>query len=333
MNVVSAAVPLRKFAINEWSCFFNRSFKYTMNNAFIYEVIAINNRCIENVHEGTIAHALSELQVAMRLFKDRATAVLEPIGHEQNAIQALHCNELQFSLQLHQNQIELTSSGVVAIQFSPQTMFSHSCLLSTTSSSPISICQHQLLLVIKNKIHATPSMSMNDLAVESGSVSTEDVQLICATMLYNMAILCHKYAFTGSHNNYCMSSRTTDIIRALKMYELLVNFCNQRNDVPMDHPLNQTHRPYSSSKQMIQIIQLIAYNNYAEICYELGNYAKYKNCMDVLQYHLYSLLSSSWTNDNCNDITGIGSGIIYDELKLNVLTYKLCPTPRLASAA
>ena len=126
---------------------------------------------------------------------------------------------------------------------------------------------------------------------------------------------------------------TTDIIRrAAKIYELLIEFCNQSHVIAtrsMNHPLrhHETHCA-STSVGMIRVVQLIAYNNYAEICYELGNYVNYKKCMDVFQY----LVASSWSHYFTAEESGSCDSIL-NELKLNVYMYKLCPMPTLAPAA
>ena len=322
-----------------------------MNNAIVHEVIAINNRCLESLHDGSIARALSELQVAMQLLKQRAVAaaVVNPVCRESHATELLQkSSSTATSFQPppadtnnsgmknnHQPYIhpqELPSTGVVGIMFCPNATHITSCLLSQTSK-PISLCYHQLLLVADdNRYATTPSISANFRTNLSDTVSTEDVRLLCATLLYNMGLLCHRYAYICHRNSHPATSITANIIRASEIYELVIEFCEQRNVVTTRR---QTH-DICTNERMIHMIKMMACNNCAEVCYELGNYVKYKICMDVLQYHL--ILPSSFTNNHTDDTAGSGSDIIYNiiyiELKLNVLIYKLFPTaPTLASAA
>ena len=311
-----------------------------MNNAIIHEVIAINNRCIENLHDGNIAHMLSELQVAMYIIKQRVAAI-DPICCETNVAELqtepsspgelpLPSPQLNNSYNTlpsnHHHQLQQVSSTVVArIKFSPMV----TCLLSQSSPKPISICQHQLLLVAEDKMYETSSMENHQ---ENGAVSTEDMHLICATLLYNMGLLCHKYAYIYSNCSHYTTPNTSNIVRASKIYELLIEFCNQGNIVTTgtSHPPNQTLRLSSN----VRMIQMIAYNNYAEICYEVGNYVMYKHSMNEIQNHLLlELLTFYSNNSNSNNTAGSGADIVYRELQLNVLIYKLCPAPTLASAA
>lgn len=320
-----------------------------MNNAIIREVIDINNRCIEDLHDGTISRALSALQVAMHLFKQRAAAAIDPDGHgldvtelpvqKESSSTNISLRPQQFEPYYNdlsnnqQQQQEISPTGIVRIKFSPEATSTGSCLLSQTSPKPISLCQHQLLLVVaKEEMDTTSPMSVNRLENVRGAVSTEDVHLICATLLYNMGLLCHKYAYICNCNIHHTTANPTNIVRASKIYELLIQFCNQRNVVPLNHPLNEAHH-LSPSASMIQTIQMIAYNNYAEICYELGRYIKCKNCIDVLQYHLTLSPNSASTSTDRNYTFRCGSEIMYRELQLNVLIFRLFPTPTLASAA
>jgi hypothetical protein len=323
-----------------------------MNNSLIQEVITINNCCIEDLHDGTIAHALSELQVAMHIFKQRAAVVVDPMCHEPHGTGFLHessstnmpvslrppptfdpnCNHLPSSLHRHQ-QASSSSKSVVGIKFSPMAKPNPGgpCLLSQLSPKPISLCQHQLLLIAEDNIYASPSISANYAGNVSDAVSTEDVHLICATLLYNMGLFCHKYAYISNCSTHHTAPNLTNFIRASKIYELLIEFCDSRNMLMagISHCPHQVNHLSTN----VRMIQTIAYNNYAEICYELGNYTKYMHCMHEIQNHLSFLLLSRCYNNQSNDTVRSGTDIVYRDLQLNVLMYKMCPVPTLASAA
>jgi hypothetical protein len=271
--------------------------------------------------------------MAMQVFKQRAVAIIQPTRHEalsenqedslstsiylQPPPQAVgfHCNKVSSGLNPHEQHVSSSPHRRVGIEFDKQTASpTQSLLLSQSPPSPISLFQHHLLLHFKNDV----------LEAKSDAACVADVHVISAAMLYNMGLLCHMYAYVHNRSNHDAVPKTTGIIRALRMYELLIELCNQWNSVYAEHSQNQTDR-------IIQIIQLMAYNNYAGICYELGNYVKYKKIMDVLQHQL--ALSLSCTVNYRVDFTGSGSDNIYNELKLNVFIYKLFSTPKLASAA
>jgi hypothetical protein len=275
--------------------------------------------------------------MAMQLFKQRAVAVVQPLRDEPHGTQIqedslsanvssdFNCNKVLSSIHSYEQQ-EPSSQLVVGLKFD-QKAASHaqSFFSSQTSASPISLCQHQILFDTKKKIDRTPSQSTNHVANECDAASTDDTNLICAAMLYNMGLLCHKYAYIDNGSNHNTLPKTTAIIQASKMYELVIEFCNQLKLVSSSHPRHE-------SDLMIQIIRSMAINNYAGICYELGNYVKYKNCMDIVHFQLVAFSSNS-TFSHLVDFIRSESGNIYGEMKLNVLIYKLFSTPTLASAA
>lgn len=277
------------------------------------KVIAINNHCIETLSDGNISHALSELTVAMRFIKQ----FIDPIqpGPQTDAVELLpepSCNSLRPTLPplvpassfqdppSHYPHQKVSSSITVSIASAT------SFLSSSASPTPIVRCQHPLLLQVSHKSNV------------NGPDFTDQVHVVCAALLYNMALLCHEYAI-------CSRTRgphEANHIRASKTYELLIAFCNQSAMV------NTMHRDFSS----IKMIQMMAYNNYADVCYESGNYVKYMHCMNGVQTQL--LLSQLSSNSSADfNIPNDARKVIYNELQLNILMARLFPNIRTAPSA
>ena len=291
-----------------------------MTNAIVHEVIATNNRCIQNLHDGNIAHSLSALHVAMSTLKRHADAidlgrgeVFFPLSEAQN--------------DHHQYRESILTTYTVRIEIGPNATSKTTYRSSLVSQTPIARCHNYLLLSIVEKVDVTPSIG-NHVKNAYGTASASDLHLICAALMYNMGILCHNYAYNCNSNGSCqsVSINTANLIRASKLYELLIELCNQSDMVLASNPRNDTHCLCSS----FSLIRMIAYNNYAEICYAFGNYMKYKYCMNAI---LHQLGLPTCSNSSRNSIADSTIAIIYREIRLNVVIYKVCTAPTLAAAA
>lgn len=134
-----------------------------------------------------------------------------------------------------------------------------------------------------------------------------------------MGLLYHQYANTCPLSTHDSMPNSTFIIVALNIYELLIQLCNHI-DVWND---NDTQEHCSH----LRIIQLLAYNNYGEICYKVGKYDKYQHSMKNLQSHLQCFLLN--LSRNHTEVFAM----ICNNLRLNAALATLFPGPALALAA
>jgi hypothetical protein len=262
------------------------------------KVVAINNYCIETLSDGNISHALSELTVAMRFIKQ----FIDPIqpGPQTDAGELLP--EPSSSFQDPPRHCPHQKASSITVSIASATSF----LSSSASPTPIVRCQHPLLLKVSHKSNV------------NGPDFTDHVHVVCAALLYNTALLCHEYAICSRTRG----PREANHIRASKTYELLIAFCNQSAMV------NTMHRDFSS----ITMIQMMAYNNYGDVCYESENYVKYMHCMNGVQTQLLLSQQSSISSADFNTPNDTRA-VIYNELQLNVLVARIFPNITTAPSA
>ena len=302
-----------------------------MNEEIVRTVIAINNRCIEQLHDENVGHVLSEIHHALTLLKQVAIVdppFRAPVSCPTNIVQSsspptprsLH------GLQTNHHQCHHQSRMVnVRIKFQREEANIASQVSTPTFSTPIVACNRLLLFDAANQYETSPSMvqRQNQPEIVNDSVSTEDLHLICATLLYNMGLLFHLHA-TTYHRNPDTSFHSFFDIRASKIYELVIRLCYQSN-------IWNTHDPYQQHRSTLRIIQMMAYNNYGKTCYNFGNYITYHHCINVLQHQL--VFVSRWNSHFNNGSDVSVERRVISELRLNVLVAKLFPVPTLASAA
>ena len=308
----------------------------TMNVEVVRTVIAINNRCIEQINDGNFIHALSEIHEAMALLKHGVT-IVDPASHISSGV------GLPFSMMvssqssqdgsINSRQQQQSAMLTVQIKFQldePSTARTQNMSTLPVFSTPIVACNHLLLISTVNGIDIRSStvedqhqqVSVND------AVSTEDLHLLSAALLYNMGLLFHKYANTSHHNDHGISFHSTSNFRASQIYELLIQLCSHGN---IWNATSDTHNGCQQHRCYLRMIQMMAYNNYAKICYKLGNYLTYQHCMNALQYQLMylSTVGSNFHNEN----TEPGELELINDLRLNAFVANLFPIPILASAA
>lgn len=194
-----------------------------------------------------------------------------------------------------------------------------SFLSSSASPTPIVRCQHPFLLVVAVDPSAVVPSQVSHIPNVNAAEFIEQVHVVCAALLYNMAFLCRENAAICSR---IRGPDEANNIRASKTHELLIKFCNQ------SAMLCTMHRNFSS----INMILMMAYNNYAEVCYASDDYVKYIHCMNGVQNQL--LLSKQSSNSSVGFIIpNDAREVIYNELLLNVLVARLFPSITSAPSA
>ena len=311
-----------------------------MNEEVILTVIDINNRCIEELHHGNLIPTLSELHEAMVILKqgvaitDSSSQSSHLVGVPASIATAVSPQSTHVIPNNHQQQQSAVVSVRIQFQradpFTDQSSYPYILEVSTLST-PIIFINHLVVIIAVDRNATRSSMveqqnqSVNDI---SDTISTEDLHLLSAAILYNMGLLFQQYANTCHLYNQNASQSATILFRASKIYELLIQLCSHRNiwNTSTGNTLDA-----NQNRCCMRMIQTIAYNNYSNICYKLGNYNMFRHCMNVVQYQLIVLSSSSTYSSNENMASGEEE--ILNELRLNTLVAKLFPVPTLASAA
>jgi hypothetical protein len=305
-----------------------------MSEEVVRTVIAVNNSCVEHLHNGNLISTLSELHEAMKLLKQGVT-IVDPTSrssHHEGVLSSIQVPVLPRSNHVVTNDhYNRSSTLVVRMQFQREESFTDRTNLTDvpTSTTPIVACNRLLVIVaVDQDVARIPRPEQHHQTDNSGdAVSTEDLHLLSVALLYNMGLLCQQIA-SFCHNQDTRRSAAT-MCHASKIYELLIQLCSHGNiwmTPPPTTPVDANHH-----RCFLRMIQMIAYNNYAKICYKLGNYTMYQYCMNVLQYQLIFLLS--WNTNPTNDNRASNEQDILTELQLNALVAKLLPVPTLAPAA
>jgi hypothetical protein len=299
-----------------------------MSEQVVRTVIAINNKCIEHLHDGNLITTLSDLHEAMKLLK-QGVNIVDPTArssHHEGMPSSIQAPVFPCSYHVEtNNQYNTNSTVVVRIQFQREASLTDRTNLTDipSSTTPIVACNRLLVIVAVNQDATHPSDHVSD------AVSTEDLHLLSVALLYNMGLLCQQIANFGYRRNQDTAQNSAAMFHAAKIYELLIQLCSHGNiwmTPPPTTPVDANHH-----RCFLRMIQMIAYNNYAKNCYRMGDYIMYQHCMNVLQYQLIFLLSS---NENCpNDNKSTSEKDILNELQLNALVANLLSVPTLASAA
>ena len=282
-----------------------------MYEQVVRSVIAINNRCIEQLNRGNVIPTLCELHEAMALLKNEV---------------ALECPTLPVDTQGNQQQAKMVG---VHIQFRMDKLSnryrSDPCLSTIPSpTTPIVLCNHFLLIETMEQNVVVPSASGPQY---QSDIVNKCLQLLCAALLYNMGLLCQHYASTCHLSNQNGSQGTTIALRASAIYEMLIHLCSQGNIWNTDTTTSDANQDHI---YFLQIIQMMAYNNFGKIYYKMGDYLIYQQCMIVLQHQLMFLSNFGL---NARNRAELNVQEILNELQLNALVANLFPIQTLASAA
>jgi hypothetical protein len=291
-----------------------------MSSEIVLTVIAINNRCVEQLCDSKLKESLQELQHAISLTKK----VVATVDHASQQVRQI-----------------AQSSSILGATFLPDDRsMAHSPIQSQqlheliNSNTPIVMCHRPLLLYVSRENHDYHRSSSVQLT--EGNFSSSDVHLVCAVLLFNIALICHKYSY-NLHRVQNQSPVTCYLVRASKLYVQLIAFLNIC-DTNSEMITNTTrYRSY------ISMIQMVAYNNYGQICYEIGNYTQYQYCMNEIQHGLLkareACIDAVTDHENDRDVltpstSTTGYEIVRNEIQLNVLVCTLFrPEDGSASAA
>jgi hypothetical protein len=173
------------------------------------------------------------------------------------------------------------------------------------SKSPIVACLCPIILVaedasIMNHSSATgstlpPDPPQLDVTLSSLSSMHDALHLVSAATLLNTGMMFHRMALRSSHTNgrgdntmdqpsgTTLSARCC--MRAMELYELLIQLFHKDSRLEMiANGINMHSNDFRALHFMpyMQMMKTITYNNYAQLCYEAGNYFQYVSCMNAL---------------------------------------------------
>jgi hypothetical protein len=358
-------------------------------------VISINNRCVDQIGADitSVVNIIAEMQRAVSLIKE----VVTPAELEPSSSDILHSNQHQMipapsnvpppeSLLPLQDPSPTTTATTTMIRI----QFRNNDVQRRTepfqfSKSPIVACLCPIVLVedasIMNHSHPPPCPGCTALASSTATSSSKHdaLHLVSTTILLNIAMLFHRMAFrqnsmsdSDTHRRRGASSTAPYWMRAMELYELLIQLLNKDSllKTNTDHMNSNNHKNDNGDSGCIRTRQYIAYmrmmksityNNYAQLCYETGNFIHYIPCMDGLYHQLHQLLpfltdattivacdrnstavsqnhhQNNHMNDDTDDPSHFYSSSGYEPIRatiqLNVLVGQLLAIPHIARAA
>ena len=126
-----------------------------------------------------------------------------------------------------------------------------------------------------------------------------DLHLISSALLLNLGMMMHRMALRQQMSNTDDTLPTTatsherDWIRASKLYELLLSLFHKEPDTDRSSDICSMPFYYYHIRGM-RMMKMIVYNNYAQICYEMGRYHQYYTCILLLQEQI----RLDWTHED-----------------------------------
>jgi hypothetical protein len=276
----------------------------------LQDVLLMNNNCIHQMEQqndtSNLLSALHVLQCALRMLRNEAA--------ESSKIDTTTCDSLasaSLSSSFHSYQPETSLQVGAHMRFA----LSKSTEQSTSTQSDVFFIYDRPLL-----LHVTHSESHDNINDDKDIMS-----FIGATLLFNFAVVCHRYGRTQDGNN-----RTTLLLHAAKLYTVLIELLNDiivtkasTNDLPESNDEAVCHTC------SIFLLLTITYSNLGLIYFDLDKYAECHECMVTLnellldQNEFYEIIPVRF---NFFDP-------LINEVKMNVKFWKLYVPSSVAVAA
>lgn len=294
------------------------------------DVVILNNDCIqEMLHHPNeperFIHAFRTLQDALRMLRNdasladmdvvklRASGGIPDTESHSSCRDALPCTHRSESLPRHS---ALIPSGQNLSLPSPN----HNQFESNPSTDVYYLYDRPLL--IYHTYH-----DVND-AYDDTALDT--MNFVCATLLFNLSLICHRYAMTQRDQ-----SRSDLLHNARKLYNVLIellidivttnettsSIATTTNTIVESNEEEEEEEEVAKGGDIILLLTL-SYHCLGHLNFELGMFAESSECM----MKLHSVFVSQC--DFFESIWSIRFDAIIDEIKLNIVFWKMhVPSP------
>jgi hypothetical protein len=277
-----------------------------MKNESVYRVIALNNCCLKQLNYSNLSEGLYVLQNALSVI--RQVVDMTSTNEAKNPTNTPSEEDVNPTDQR-------TSISVVRIMF-----LEESCASSSSSST---LFQDKFHHDISNEMSMLPIVSYQrpiqifvDLCEQCTDdtedmmrddvefFSANDLHVICATIIFNMALICHKLAYINRSN------QTYYLMDVAKLYKILLEIVDR---IDVNDISYATDAPTAA-------LTIVTYNNYAQICYELGYPVQYHFSMKMVQS-----MMNCYDCIRIDDETDVDFMVGFDDsdIRLNVLSYQV----------
>ena len=153
----------------------------------------------------------------------------------------------------------------------------------------------------------------------------DTMNFVCATVLFNLALICHRYAMTQSEG-----ARSNLLLNSRKLYTVLIDLlCDivGSNETSSTQQADMNIMAESDDEELrtsddILLLLTLTYHCLGHLYYELGMFSESSECMMKLHYVFMS------QNDVFDGIRLSYFYNIIDEIKLNIVFWKMhVPSP------
>jgi hypothetical protein len=166
--------------------------------------------------------------------------------------------------------------------------------------------------------------------MDDDDVDLDTMNFVCATVLFNLALICHRYAMTQS-----AGARSDLLLNSRKLYNVLIELLT---DIVTTNETSSTLAAANASlvesddeecrtSDDILLLLTLTYHCLGHLYYEFGMCAESSECMMKLHYVFMT------RNDIFESIRLSYFYNILDEIKLNIVFWKMYVPSPIAIAA
>lgn len=285
------------------------------------DVMILNNDCLQDMlripdEPERLINAFRILQHALRMLRnDASLAMMEfksphhrgppppPRGRRVSPVSPQHGytlipSERRFSFPSYTNEFESNPGTDVYYSYDRPLLFHFVETSSTTSS-----------------------IECNNY----DEMDLDTMNFVCATVLFNLALICHRYAMTQSEG-----TRSDLLLNSRKLYRVLIDLLI---DITTTNTASTTPQPVTNDGSEVQatddilLLLTLTYHCLGHLYYELGMLADSSECMMKL-HHVFM------SQRDCSESFRLRYfHNIIDEIKLNIVFWKMYAPAPIAIAA
>ena len=286
------------------------------------DVVILNNDCVQEMLQvpnepERLLNAFRTLQHALRMLRNDASVAEMNVKVQRSTgsgIEESSSSSLHSASHSHRSEYILNSALLPSVQnFS---FPSYSAEFEPNPSTDVYYVYDRPLL-----FHQTYTRSHGN---DYDDNDLDTMNFVCATVLFNLALICHRYAMTQSDH-----TRSDLLLNARKLYNVLIELLSEivtaKTESSLTQPMNTTFESDDEEvEKAVDIILLLTltYHCLGHLNFELGMIAESSDCMMKLHYVIVS------QPDVFECIRSSHFDHIIDEIKLNIVFWKMyAPSP------